>query len=223
MNYLYYLLFSFCFLFSNAIIAQKNFIQGTLGLSNGEKLECEFVLKIKNGKDRELNKDHKRIKYRMPGSEEIKKMDFTELKYILVDSEETKIFLVRMPYYAIRKKNKIIKTNFDVWCRYRGGCEDIKSYLVVHEFEVDKDGQIWESYTDAMGSFLVQRQGEDAPTKVGYVFLGKIITQKAFDKQMRKRLGIYFKGDDHAMSFLEGKKRIKQKELQDYIISRCKN
>ncbi len=217
----FFLIFSIIFFFTTSIAGQKNFISGTLGLTDGSTLECEFILRIKNGKDGIFNEDHKVLKYRMPGSDKVERLSFKELDYISVNTDKTKIFLVRTPYYEIRRKKAPKKTKDAVWCQFRGGCDDIKSFLVVQEFEVDKNGQVWENYLDGMGAYLLQRPDEDAPTFVGYVFLRKIITQRAFDKQRRKMLEKYFLGDEHAEAFLEGKKRIKQKELKEYVMNRC--
>lgn len=201
--------------------AEKNFVSGTLGLATGENLECEFILKIKNGKDGLLNKDHKRIKYRMPGDEEIQSMDFDDLDYILVNTAETKILLKSMHYYKPKVKKGFKKSKDKVWCQFRGGCDKIQGYLIIQEFEVDGEGQVWESYLEGMGAYLLMQEGEDAPTLVGYVFLRKVMTQKAFDKQRRKMLERYFEGDKEGLAFTNGKKRITQKELKEYVMKSC--
>lgn len=199
---------------------QKNFVSGTLGLANGETMECEFVLQIKNGKDGTFNKDHKRLKYRMPGDKEVQKIDFDDLDYIIVNTEETQILLRRMHYYTLKRKGAK-KSKDKSWCQYRGGCDDMQGYLLIQEFEVDSEGQIWESYLDGMGWYLLMREGEDAPTHVSYVFLRKVLTQKAFDKQRKRMLEKYFVGDKDGMAFVKGKKRITQKDLKDYLEKRC--
>lgn len=202
--------------------AQKNFVVGTLGLTNGEEIQCEFVLKIKNGRDGEvLDKSHKFLKYKMPGSDDIQKIEHDELDFILVNTETTKILVRRLHYNRLRNKKPPVKSKDKMWVQFRGGCDEIQGYLLIQEFEVDRNGQIWETYIDGMGAYLLMRDGEDVPTQVGYVFLRKVMTQKGFDKQRKKMLDLYFKGDKKGMEFISDKSHITQKELSEYIAENC--
>ncbi len=208
-----------------SLSAQKNFVNGTIGLVSGDKLQCEFVLQIKNSKDDKLfDRSHKILKYRMPG-EDTQKMKFEEIDYLLVDTvidgEPVQTLIRRMYSYTPRKKKVAKKSKRRSWFQLRDGCEEIQAYLYIHEFEIDKKGRIWESYMDGMGGYYLMREGEDAPTYVGLVALRKLLTQKGFDKQRRNLLEIYFRGDEDGTAFVTGKKRIPQKELTEYVSNRC--
>ncbi len=216
-----YTLFLFI-IFSQMSYGQKNFVAGTLGLTNGEVLECEFVLQIKNSKEGLINQDHKRLKYRLSAKDDVNTIGYSELDYILVNNDKNKMLLRRLYSYRLRVADKPHKkSKYKSWFQFRAGCEDIASYLAIQEFSIDKNGQAWETYLDGMGALFLMRDGEDAPTNIGFVFLRKVITQRGFDKQMKKMLDKYFDGESDGMDFLKNKTHMTANELKDYILDRC--
>ncbi len=217
------LIFSLLLTFS--LSAEKNFVSGIIGMVDGSQLECEFVLKIKNDRDDQIfDRSHRLLKYRMPGGE-TQKMDFKEIDFLLVDTEvdgkPVEILIRRMYSYTPRKKKEAKKSKKRSWFQLRAGCPEFQGYLYIHEFEIDKQGRVWESYMDGMGGYYLMREGEDGPTYVGLVALRKMMAQKGFDKQRRGLLERYFEGDADGTAFIAGKKRIAQKELSEYVSTRC--
>lgn len=203
----------------------SQYFRGTLGFIDGETLECDIRLKIKNSPDKLIDRFSYKMKYKLPGDDEVQTANFKDLDFIAITTDKASIFLRNMYVYypRIRKSKPPVKSKTRHWLQYRAGCEEIGGYLALQEFEIDKKGQVWEKYLNGMGEYYVLKEGEDAPTRIGHVFLYDSPTQNMIDKQRKKGLERYFKGDEDGMKLLEGKTKVTPQELTDYLNSRCGN
>ncbi|MBK7787451.1 MAG: hypothetical protein IPO65_14490 [Saprospiraceae bacterium] len=164
-----------------------------------------------------ISNSHTRIVYRMDEEASKEAIRSNDIDYLLLFTEEDTFYIKRTQYYNPKKKLGKGKD----WLLRQMNCKNFQTYILVQGFETNSDGDFFALYLDGMGMYLMQRNDEKYPTELGYIFIKKIITQGMFDKQRKEFLMPYFEKDKEAMSFINGKEKIKQDELIEFLTSIC--
>jgi len=188
----------------------KSYVNADFKMADGTTMSGIVRMPIMNSKNK--------IVYRTSKDGKKQVLDADDIDYLLLNGKEGDILLKRdkiyMPYKKKPSKQKM-------WLMMRMYCENFQTYVGIMGFEKDKAGNLYATYADAMGMYLIQREGEDYPHGVGSVFIRKIITGKMFDKQRKTLLEKYYSNDAEALKHLSSIKRITQQEMTDFLSSKC--
>jgi|GEM_PF-1923168 len=199
----------------------KNSVNGAITMLNGDVIECHVRLPIGNYADNAFKDVVNNIFVTYDnGEQDVIKSD--DVDSVVLTSNESSTLLKRSNYNTYKLKGAVKTSSSKAWLQQRSGCEAIRSYVIVGQIDVGRDGSFWEEYVDGMTMYLLQRDGEKNPTQAGVVFLRKVATQKSFDKQRKGFLEKYFANDKQAYkTLIEGKKLVTQDEVKAYLDATC--
>lgn len=199
------------------------FIIGLSTNCEAKKKKLSVEIKMLTGETKKgllelpISNSHTRIVYRMDEEASKEAIRANDIDYLLLFTEDDTFYIKRTQYYNPKKKLGKGKD----WLLRQMNCKNFQTYILVQGFETNSDGDFFALYLDGMGMYLMQRNDEQYPTELGYIFIKKIITQGMFDKQRKEFLQPYFEKDQEAMSFINGKEKIKQDELIEFLTSIC--
>jgi len=141
-----------------------------------------------------------------------------KLEHLVLKGKDSETILKRTQYYQ-PANGKLSKK--PVWLMMRMYCSNFQSYVGVLSYDINKHGELFATYVDAMGAYCIERENEKYPTNVGMVFIRKVITQKMFDKQRQKLLAKYYSNDKSMLKKLQSMKRVSQSEMTELLQAQC--
>lgn len=205
-------LISFVFLqfFSTAINAK--YVDGTIYLASGKEINCTIDLPIRAAS--------KKVTFKRTDAEKAESIASDKIDMILLTSNDASVLIKRTKVENIKMKGTKVSKG-KVWLEVSHFCENMISYVGIAGYDADRKGNLFGLSVDGMGAHYIQRTGEARPTEVGFIFAQKQVTQKAIDKQRKRKLVRYFSNDKEALSYFESKKRITESEIIEYIESNC--
>ncbi|MEP7196375.1 MAG: hypothetical protein ABI851_07620 [Saprospiraceae bacterium] len=200
----------FLFVFSNQSFAKKMEAPATVKLVSGEIIKCILELPISNLSTR--------IVYREVANGKKSTIQAINIDFVVLGTKDDTFLIKNSFTYSTKGKKSKDKS----WLLLKMYCNNFSTYLGVIEFTIGRDGLFYAIYEDGMGGYFIQSGNDDGATLTGYVFVGKIITQKSFDKQRQKFLLKYYENrDQEAFNWVKSKERISELELFNYLTSRC--
>lgn len=211
--------FKFLFLFiifftissSDLSARKKRYHDATIQMNNG---------KIINGLIRlPISASDKRINYKENQDSKKQRIFADSINFITISSKKSNMVLKRTKYYS-GKKHKLSKRQY--WMMPRMVCDDFETFISISGFTANREGEFVEIYSEGLGYYLIQREGEDYPTTVSWVVINQPITKRMFYKRNKKMLTLYYKKDEEILKWINSHKRIPSEELVEYLEKKCK-
>ena len=221
MKYILFLILTFsCIDLSSQVL--NRYTRGTVYFLDGEVYDCEigFPLLNKSGKLGLTVRSKNKLNVKSISGEK-EKIENDEIDYIVFEGEQGYFKLIWTYSLEYARKYKTKKSKKKSWYLENDNCEDIISYSWADKYELDKNGAVSALYIGSngfYGLYYLKRPNEEYPTLICNMTDGFGIGFTKFNKKIFEE---YFKDDSHAIQFIDGRKKIKAEEIQNYIEDRC--